>query len=335
MNRKLVKMLLALVLLIGVLPQLVLAADPNVYTSIIVSDVISGSAVIGGVFETNVSVSIANNATPQTGIMGLDLWLQFDDTILAIDDADDNPGNGIQVTILSGALGGSVVVAANEVVTCPSGGTCVHVALSRTGSPIYNWNGIVARITWAGLAAGPANLVITPDSVLSDQNGQDVAINSMVVPALTVIEPGIIQGTVTRQGSRTDHANTDIIAYNTNGGVVAFTTTLADGTFDLPVPAGGTYLVQANYNGYLKTQKTNVYVVGAVVPLGATVLKGGDINGDNNINILDIVSIISRYGTTGWAASEPADINDDGTINIFDLTIAAGNFGRYGPVVWN
>ncbi|MDF1514334.1 MAG: carboxypeptidase regulatory-like domain-containing protein [Anaerolineae bacterium] len=334
MNRKHMKYVLALVMLFGVFPQMVFAADPNVYTSIIVSDITSGSAVIGGVFTTDISLSIANNADPTTGIMGLDLWLQFDDTILAVDDADDNPGNGIQVTIQGGALGGSVVVAANEVIACPGGGTCVHVAMSRTGSPIYNWNGKVATVTWAGLAAGPANLVVTPDTVFSDQNGQDVAINSIVTPAITVIEPGIINGTVLRQGSRTDHANTDVVAYNTSGGVVAFTTTIADGSFELPVPAGGTYLVQANYNGYLKTQKTNVYVVGAMVPLGSTTLKGGDVNDDNNINILDIVSIISRYGTTGWAAAEPADINDDGTINIFDLTIAAGNFGRYGPVTW-
>jgi hypothetical protein len=327
-------MLVVLVLLIGVLPQMVLAADPNVYTSIVVSDVTSGAAVIGGAFTTNVSLSIENNATPQTGIMGLDLWLQFDDTILAVDDADDNPGNGIQVTVLSGALGGTVVVAANEVVACPSSGTCAHVALSRTGNPIYNWTGKIATITWAGLAAGPASLAIITDTVLSDQNGQDVAINSMVVPTINVIEPGIIEGTVTRQGNRANESKTDIVAYNTSGGVVAFTKTLADGSFTLPVPAGGTYLVQASYNGYLKTQKTNVYVVGATVPLGATTLKGGDVNGDNNINILDIVSIISRYGTTGWAPAEPADINNDGTINIFDLTIAAGNFGRYGPVVW-
>lgn len=334
MNRKLVKMLMALLLLIGVLPQMVLAADPNVYTSIIVSDVTSGAAVTGGAFTTDVSVSIQNNATPQTGIMGLDLWLQFDDTILAVDDADDNPGNGIQVTILSGALGGTVVVAANEVVACPSTGTCVHIALSRTGNPIYTWNGKIATITWAGLAAGPANLAITTDTVLSDQNGQDVAINSRVVPALTVVDPGIIEGNVTRQGNRANESKTDIVAYNTSGGVVANTTTNAAGNFTLPVIAGGTYLVQASYNGYLKTQKTNVYVVGATVSLNSTELKGGDINGDNNINILDIVSIISKYGTTGWASSQPADINDDGNVNIFDLTIAAGNFGRYGPVNW-
>jgi len=335
MNRKRMMVLLALVLLIGVLPQMVLAEDPNVYTSIIVSDITSGAAVAGGVFTTDVSISIENNASPEAGIMGLDLWLHFDSTILAVDDADDNPGNGIQVTVLPGALGGSVVIAANEIVTCPSGGMCVHLAMSRTGSPIYNWSGKIATITWAGLAPGDADLEITTDTVLSNQNGQDVLINSVIVPAITIIEPGIIQGMVRRQGTRTDHANTDIIAYNTGGGVIANTTTGTAGYFTLNVPAGGTYLVQASYNGYLKSQKTNVYVVGASVWLGITSLQGGDVNGDNNINILDIVSIISRYGTTGWATSEPVDINDDGVINIFDLTIAAGNFGRYGPVSWD
>jgi hypothetical protein len=92
--------------------------------------------------------------------------------------------------------------------------------------------------------------------------------------------------------------------------------------------------VQAWYNGYLKSQKSNVYVVGANVALGTTTIPGGDVNSDNNINILDIVTIISSYGSTGVPATDPADINDDGTINIFDLTIAAGNFGTYGPLTW-
>ena len=335
MNRKLKKLALALVVLIGVFPQMVLAVEPNVYTSVIVSDVTSGSAVVGGVFTTDVSLSIENNATPQVGIMGFDLWLQFNSTVLGVDDADDNPGNGIQVTVSTGAMGGSVVVAANEVVTCPSGGTCVHLALSRTGTPIYNWSGKIATVTWAGLAAGTADLAVTVDTVLSNENGMDVAINSVVVPNLNIIEPGIIQGMVRRQGSRTDHAGTAVVAYNTGGGVVADTTTGPEGYFTLNVPAGGTYLVQSSYNGYLKTQKTNVYVVGATVWLGITQMKGGDVNGDNNVNILDIVSIISRYGTSGWGPDEAVDINNDGDVNIFDLTIAAGNFGRYGPLTWD
>ena len=65
MNRKRMKVLLALILLFGVFPQMVLAEDPNFYTSVIVSDVKSGSAVVGGVFTTEISLSIENNANPQ------------------------------------------------------------------------------------------------------------------------------------------------------------------------------------------------------------------------------------------------------------------------------
>lgn len=325
---------LALALVVALLPQLAWAAAPNYYTSVIVSDVSDGAPVIGGTFQTDVSVSIENNTTPPLGIMGVDLWLQFDSTILGVDDADDNPSNGVQVEVQTDFFGGSVVVAENEVTTCPSGGDCVHLALSHTGSPVTNRTGKIATITWAGLAMGDAGLAVTAETVLADIDGNDVPINSTTVPAIVVVEPGFIEGTVERQGTRTDHAGVDVIAYNASGGVVGNTTTAADGSFVLNVPLGGTYLVQALYNGYLKTQKSNVYVVGGTVNLGTTTLLGGDVNSDNNVNILDIVSIINRYGTTGWPATEATDINDDGSVNIFDLTIAAGNFGRYGPLSW-
>lgn len=324
-----------LAVLVGLLPQIVAAQSPNYYTSVILSDITSGAPVVGGTFTTDLSLSIVNNASPQLGVMGADIWIRFDPTILAVDDADDNPANGTQVSVSTEFFGGSVFIAANEVTSCPSGGTCVHLALSHSGAPITNRTGKIATITWAGLAAGDAGLeVALPETVLADVNGADVPINSTSVPAIAVVEPGTISGKVLRQGTRTNHADTEVVAYNTGGGVVGTATTLADGSFELIVPIGGTYLVQASYNGYLKAQKSSVYVVGAAVDLGTTTILGGDVNGDNNVNILDIVTIISRYGTTGWGPTEPADINDDGEVNIFDLTIAAGNFGRYGPLGW-
>jgi len=285
-------LVVVLTILVGLLPQMVAAQSPNYYTSVILSDITSGAPVVGGTFTTDLSLSIVNNATPQLGVMGADVWIRFDPAILAVDDADDNPANGIQVSISTEFFGGS-------------------------------------------LAAGDGALeVALPETVLADENGADVPINSTTVPAIAVMEPGTISGQVLRQGTRTDHAGTEVVAYNAGGGVVGTATTQADGSFDLIVPIGGSYLVQAAYNGYLKAQKSSVYVVGAAVDLGTTTILGGDVNNDNNVNILDIVTIISRYGTTGWTSAEPTDINDDGEVNIFDLTIAAGNFGRYGPLAW-
>jgi hypothetical protein len=314
-----------------------LAQAPNYYTSVIVSDVTSGAAVVGGMFTTDVSLSVSNNASPEEGVMGADVFINYDNTIVSVDDADDNPANGTQVAISTEFFGSSVFVAANEVETpCSMGSSpaCVHIALSHSGDPITNKTGKIATITWGALAAGPMGLAVDSNTVLADEDGQEFPINSTSVPSITVVSAGMLEGHVLRQGTRTDHSLTDVVAYNSGGGVINTAQTDAMGYFTMTVPLGGTYLVQAWYNGYLKSQKSNVYVVGANVALGTTTIPGGDVNSDNNINILDIVTIISSYGSTGVPATDPADINDDGTINIFDLTIAAGNFGTYGPLTW-
>ena len=340
MNRKHWSLVLVVVMMLGLLPQAVMAQSPNYYTSVIVSDITSGAAVEGAVFTTDVSLSIVNSASPQQGFMGADVWISFDPAVLAVDDADNNPANGTQVSVSTEFFGGSVFVAANEVDDCPAGGTnnCVHLALSHSGNPITNRTGRIATITWAALEGittpVPAGLGVDPATVLSDIDGLEFPINSTSVPAITIVAPGIISGKVLRQGTRTDHATTEITAYNSGGGVIGAATTDAVGDFTLAVPMGGTYLVQAWYNGYLKAQRSSVYVVGASVNLGTVTLPGGDVNNDNNINILDVVTIISQYGTTGHATTVAVDINDDGDVNIFDLTIAAGNFGTYGPLGW-
>ncbi len=337
MQRRRWSLYLVLAMLVSLLPQAVLAQSPNYYTSVIVSDVTSGAAVVGGTFTTDVSLSIVNNATPMLGVMGVDLYLGFDPAVVNVDDADDNPANGVQVNVATGFFGGSVVVAKNLVeVPCTNAGAapaCVHLALSHTGAPITNRTGKIATIAWGGITAGATGFTVLTETVLADVDGNTVPINSTSVPAISVVPAGTITGRVERQGQAVPpgYAGTDVIAYNSGGGVVASGVTDAAGDFSLAVPQGGIYLVQAFYHGYLKAQKSSVYVVGASVSVGTTKLLGGDVNGDNNVNILDIVGVIGVFGTAGTIST---DINHDGTVNIFDLTIAAGNFGKIGPTAW-
>ncbi|RLC89231.1 MAG: hypothetical protein DRI77_15900 [Chloroflexi bacterium] len=328
------------------LPISVGAQSPNTYTSIAVTDILSGAPIVGGTFTTDLQVSVVNNAPPEVGVMGVEIWLPFDSIIVAVDDFDDNPANGTQVEIKSDFFDGDIVVGANEVIVgampatapadCTTAGACVHVAVSHTGGsgPVINATGAVATITWSGLATGPSAISVAPGSVLSDPDGQPIPINSISVPDITVIDAGTIAGVVQRQGMQADHAGTEVVAIAVGDGVVATATTVTDGSFDLAVPVGSTYTVNASYSGYLQSQKESVYVVGANVDIGVTALVGGDVNADNCINILDIVSIVGEFGQTGLPISDPADINDDGTVNIFDLTISAGNFGRCGPTAW-
>lgn len=63
------------------------------------------------------------------------------------------------------------------------------------------------------------------------------------------------------------------------------------------------------------------------------VLVQGDVNGDNIVNIFDLVSAAVAFGkSTGQPGFNPdADLNGDGTINILDLVIIGVNFQESCP----
>jgi len=51
-----------------------------------------------------------------------------------------------------------------------------------------------------------------------------------------------------------------------------------------------------------------------------------DLNGDGDLNILDLVLVASDFGQSGEQSK--TDINADGTVNILDLVIIADNLGK-------
>jgi len=59
-------------------------------------------------------------------------------------------------------------------------------------------------------------------------------------------------------------------------------------------------------------------------------LLGGNVVPDKSINIFDLARIANAIGGTDAAV----DINADGKVDVYDLTIAAGNFGKEGPLPW-
>jgi hypothetical protein len=64
-----------------------------------------------------------------------------------------------------------------------------------------------------------------------------------------------------------------------------------------------------------------------------TYLRGGDLNGDNVINLLDYNVLRLNYGTVNGG---PADINGDGKVNLADYGLLEINFGQSGaPQVTN
>ncbi len=355
--------LVILVLITALLPLAALAVSaqsppPNVYTSVSICNLVSGAPVVGSTFVTELTLSITNNTTPPVGIQGVELWVPFDENKIVVRDADGNPANGTQVQIVQDFFTGGLAIGANEVFSAgnappacndASGNkrACIHLAVSHTGPAVTNRTGRLAVVTWAGIATGPAGLAISPNSILADPNGQPIPISNTCAPNIIITSPGTIRGNVARQGTSSTRLYCTRVTAVDRSSVITQSWSDAGGAFTMTVPVGTSYTVRAQYPGYLQAQKSNVYVVGAAVDLGTTRLWGGDVNSDNCVNILDIVTIISRFGAAtgdaGWngdcssfyAANEVTDLNDDGIVNILDLSIAAGNFGRCGPTTWS
>lgn len=149
-----------------------------------------------------------------------------------------------------------------------------------------------------------------------------------------------LTGTIKLQG-HLDHSGIQVVMWP---GSNLRATTESDGHFSIAhVPANNgvnasTYTIEVAFPGYLNARTTfdlQPFLVdgnpNVVVTFPELWLLGGDLNGDNRINIFDLVLVGSQYGepdpTTG-------DINGDGRVNIQDLSIAAGNFGKDSNYGW-
>ncbi len=353
MKARIVRLSIVLLVVIAALvPGSAMAQPFDAQTSIDLTDVVSGAPLVDTSFTTDLQVSITNSGTLGVGVLGAEIWVSFDPTVATVHDDDGDDSNGTQVEIKNGFFDGSLVVVANEVFydtpTIPhptecDTQACIHIAFSQVGGsgPVTDGSGTVATITWVGQEVGPLALGIpvvedgvAPGSMLSDPDGEPIPIGNVSVPDIVVTEVGVITGVVERQGARSGYAGAQVSALAADGGVVTTATTAADGSFNLEVPLSGTYGVSAGYPGYLKAHKVSIVVGSDGVDIGSTRLSGGDVNADNCINILDIVSIIGDFGESGLDPSDPQDINDDGEVNILDLTISAGNFSSCGPTAW-
>jgi hypothetical protein len=98
-------------------------------------------------------------------------------------------------------------------------------------------------------------------------------------------------------------------------------------TTDIPK---GTYKITAIATAVPGETDTlnNVYTAGTV-----QVTIPGDVDGDFDVDIFDIVQITSRYGkiVPPVPPDSNADIDGNGVVNIFDVVICTGHYGQKTP----
>jgi len=139
--------------------------------------------------------------------------------------------------------------------------------------------------------------------------------------------------TITNQGEL--HETFNVTAYAN--------TTIIDTLTDITLPSGNstTITFQWNTTGYTKGNYTiTVYVhpvPGEADTTDNTYVDGwvfvtlpGDVDGDRDVDIFDIVRIAGAYGSKkGDPKYDPNyDIDGDGDVDIFDIVIACGHYGE-------
>ena len=165
-------------------------------------------------------------------------------------------------------------------------------------------------------------------------NAHDLAATG-IASSRTIVGQGYdvsINVTVTNQGDFAEFLN--VTAFAGSSPIAMQTVTLAERqastltfTWNTTGYPKGSYIVSAQaeaVEGETRT-RNNVISYGEIF-----VTIPGDVNGDKDVDIFDIVSMASLYGQTLppiWPVPPP-DIDGDADVDIFDIVIAAANYRK-------
>jgi hypothetical protein len=338
------KWIFALVLLMGLsLPTMHVRAACTSAALELTNPPTPNPAIVGSEVTFDLIVNVDNCDAGQ-GIAGVHVYLSYNPALVS---PPSTPG-ATAVEVRPDFFGVNNIGFSNILTTTCPGGANPCIELVVAGPPQQSQRGIVGRFHFVTLATGAAIFAILPQPIgvgtpyLVNANGiEEQLTEPLPGPITSTITDRTIRGQILRQGQSSltvSLANTQIITTviaPPGGYIIPTVGTIPNGTFTLNNLPNGTYKFTARYNGYLDATKTVVITASPVnLDLGTTTLVGGDVDGNNVINILDIGQIIGHFGQSGFPPSEPCDINDDGRVNISDLAIAAGNWNKPGPTVW-
>lgn len=205
----------------------------------------------------------------------------------------------------------------------PENGLIEFEATLQAPAPAFSGSGSLVEITWQRRALGQVQVKLD-ELVLMDLNGRPLPFNQEIKDEALMINAGFaLHGQVSLQG-RDDWSDIRVNMADQK------TQTDAEGRFEMGT--AGSYHLTLTTPGYLSAQAegdlNDLSEAQEMIDLGSITLPGGDVTGDNLIDIFDLALIGSRYGR-----NDPlADINGDGLVDIFDLALTAANYNRQGPV---
>ena len=224
-----------------------------------------------------------------------------------------------------------------------SAGVCKFAASKVSPATALTGSGVVAQITFTGVAAGESALTISSD-IWSDQDAATIS-HTKNTATVTVYGTGSVTGTANLQGRATPLDATGTLTF-TDPTMTFLPTILnfgpSSGSFEATVPAlagGTTYDIVGAHSLYLSNAYSDLSIAagGSANPSPATTkLLGGDANNDGAIGLGDLTCIGGAFGGAAvvCGTTGSSDINADSTTNILDLVLTGGNYGKSGTQTW-
>ena len=169
---------------------------------------------------------------------------------------------------------------------------------------------------WTDLVAASANTNVCLKAFTSD--GTALACQALL--------PG--------HGAGGHAASLDVLLRPAAGGAdtAVAVNSLADGTFTVSPPSGGSWHVSVKERRTLATVRTGA-PGGDVLDFGT--LRAGDANNDNKVTIVDFSILATTFGKSAGDVGydDRADFNGDGKVTIVDFSLLASNFGTNGDAL--
>ncbi len=147
-----------------------------------------------------------------------------------------------------------------------------------------------------------------------------------ITPTPTSAAPKPVAGVVQLEG-RASHEGTQV---NIGDESVY---TQPDGSFSFMLPPGS-YTISADHSLYLDGQTTIAVDGSPAVTVPPVTLLAGDANGDNKIDLMDLVLVAAAYDRSVPPADVRADLNEDKYIDLLDLVLLGMNYGKAGAQPW-
>jgi WD40 repeat protein len=215
----------------------------------------------------------------------------------------------------------------------PYGGATVALASTNTAAATVPATVVVPQAaTSATFPVANANT-----GVLALNATIEATLGGTTQSAAVQANPIVLAGSVTLGdygGSESAVAVTvDVRSPGTTTALESHTVNLAsNGGFQVPTRLVGTFDVAVKGSHWLRRVLKNV----SISTTGATGLSAslinGDVNGDNTVNLADLVAIAAAWRSTSGASNwnPNADLNGDGVVNLSDWMIVARNWRQSG-----